>query len=111
VEEMKTKMTVRESKVTQNLLAAIRAKAEVNRKIKANAARRAEFDVKWQRVQAEFAEFEVENVRIADERVALRSDAEKAEQDVKLALQATSNESLTLRLRSKLRSHFSENQE
>lgn len=100
-------MTTRESKATANLLTSLKAKSEAKRKYEANRAREKEFDRRCAAIRKEW-ELELESINI--EYAILQKNLDNANKDVKLALTATSNESLTLqqlRLRLKLRNPVS----
>jgi hypothetical protein len=90
---VKTKMTVRESKATQNLLAAIKAKAFATRKLEDNCKRQAEFEARRKRINAEL---DNEAVELNNENLRLNKERDQCRSDVKLALEATHNELLTL---------------
>jgi hypothetical protein len=93
---VKAKMTARESKATQNLLAAIKAKADAKRKREANEKRSEEFQARRERIEEEL---EQESQQIGAEWCELNRALESAGKDVNLALQATHNELLTLPFR------------
>ena len=90
---MKAKMNARESKALAGLTVAIRAKADAKRKLDANRAREKEFDRRCAAIRKEW-ELEIDSINA--EYQLLSKNVDNASKDVKIALQATANESLTL---------------